>query len=81
MTLGGVAQLGEHLPCKQGVSGSIPLISTKSLLLQVFDNCIEKRSKSKGKAVLNMYSYYKSQARKARIRFKAITGQDNKGVW
>ena len=24
---GGVAQLGEHLPCKQGVSGSIPLIS------------------------------------------------------
>ena len=27
---GGVAQLGEHLPCKQGVRGSIPLISTKS---------------------------------------------------
>ena len=27
---GGVAQLGEHLPCKQGVSGSIPLISTKT---------------------------------------------------
>ena len=25
---GDVAQLGEHLPCKQGVSGSIPLIST-----------------------------------------------------
>ena len=25
---GGVAQLGEHLPCKQGVSGSNPLIST-----------------------------------------------------
>ena len=25
---GGVAQLGEHLPCKQGVSGSIPLVST-----------------------------------------------------
>ena len=24
---GGVAQLGEHLPCKQGVRGSIPLIS------------------------------------------------------
>ena len=29
-TPGGVAQLGEHLPCKQGVRGSIPLISTKS---------------------------------------------------
>ena len=26
---GGVAQLGEHLLCKQGVRGSIPLISTK----------------------------------------------------
>ena len=25
---GGVAQLGEHLPCKQGVIGSIPFIST-----------------------------------------------------
>ena len=28
---GGVAQLGEHLPCKQGVKGSIPFISTNSL--------------------------------------------------
>ena len=27
---GGVAQLGEHLPCKQGVMGSIPIISTKT---------------------------------------------------
>ena len=25
---GGVAQLGEHLPCKQGVMGSKPIIST-----------------------------------------------------
>ena len=25
---GGVAQLGEHLLCKQGVIGSIPIIST-----------------------------------------------------
>ena len=24
---GGVAQLGEHLPCKQGVKGSNPFIS------------------------------------------------------
>ena len=30
---GGVAQLGEHLPCKQGVSGSIPLISTNRQVL------------------------------------------------
>ena len=28
---GAVAQLGEHLLCKQGVSGSIPLSSTNSL--------------------------------------------------
>ena len=27
---GGVAQLGEHLPCKQGVMGSIPIISTST---------------------------------------------------
>src|SRR6185503_19841036 len=29
--VGAVAQLGEHLLCKQGVTGSIPLSSTKSL--------------------------------------------------
>ena len=29
---GGIAQLGEHLLCKQGVSGSIPLISTKTVI-------------------------------------------------
>ncbi len=28
---GGLAQLGERLPCKQEVSGSNPLISTKYL--------------------------------------------------
>ena len=28
-TYGGVAQLGEHLPCKQGVMGSNPIISTR----------------------------------------------------
>ena len=28
---GGVAQLGEHLPCKQGVRSSTLLISTTSL--------------------------------------------------
>ena len=29
---GGVAQLGEHLPCKQGVMGSNPIISTKEMI-------------------------------------------------
>ena len=28
---GGIAQLGEHLLCKQGVIGSIPIISTNSI--------------------------------------------------
>ena len=27
--VGGVAQLGEHLLCKQGVTGSIPVVSTR----------------------------------------------------
>ena len=30
VTNGGVAQLGEHLPCKQGVMGSNPIISTRN---------------------------------------------------
>ena len=32
---GGVAQLGEHLPCKQGVRSSILLISTNSILKEI----------------------------------------------
>ena len=31
---GGLAQLGERLPCKQEVSGSIPLISTRAAKLK-----------------------------------------------
>ena len=30
---GGIAQLGEHLPCKQGVKGSNPFISTQQAKL------------------------------------------------
>ena len=40
---GGVAQLGEHLPCKQGVKGSNPFISTNvqrnGLIAQVVRAC------------------------------------------
>ncbi len=32
---GGLAQLGEHLLCKQGVVGSIPSSSTKILVVVV----------------------------------------------
>ena len=36
-TNGGVAQLGEHLPCKQGVMGSNPIISTSGKHPQATD--------------------------------------------
>ena len=29
---GGLAQLGERLPCKQEVTGSIPVLSTKEVM-------------------------------------------------
>jgi hypothetical protein len=32
---GGVAQLGEHLPCTQGVRSSTLLISTKRILFKI----------------------------------------------
>ena len=34
---GGVAQLGEHLPCKQGVRGSNPLISNRIMKMMLND--------------------------------------------
>ncbi len=40
---GAVAQLGEHLLCKQGVSGSIPLSSTKSIGVEADGVCLLKK--------------------------------------
>lgn len=40
---GAVAQLGEHLLCKQGVSGSIPLSSTKSIGVETDGKCLLKK--------------------------------------
>ena len=45
LNYGGVAQLGEHLPCKQGVMGSNPIISTSKQSLQKM--FIENRIKKK----------------------------------
>ena len=45
---GGVAQLGEHLLCKQGVIGSIPFISTKDRIGFKATKVSEKQMKSKG---------------------------------
>ena len=36
---GGIAQLVEHLLCKQGVIGSIPFASTKKTTLQIKVSC------------------------------------------
>ena len=36
--VGGLAQLGEHLPYKQGVSGSIPLTSIVESLAQLVEH-------------------------------------------
>ena len=46
---GGVAQLGEHLPCKQGVKGSIPFISTNRRCRYP----LIKQSKAKSRASRN----------------------------
>ena len=43
---GGVAQLGEHLPCKQGVMGSNPIIST-STEQKVQNRVLVKRTEKK----------------------------------
>ena len=43
---GGVAQLGEHLPCKQGVKSSNLSISTwvrTSRIRMYLENCIQKK--------------------------------------
>ena len=47
---GGVAQLGEHLPCKQGVMGSNPIISTRLLSL--------KRKVTKETSYINVFVPY-----------------------
>ena len=46
---GGVAQLGEHLPCKQGVKGSNPSISIRCGVKlwpasdMYLENCIQRK--------------------------------------
>ena len=47
---GGVAQLGEHLPCKQGVMGSNPIISTRTPETESGKHKCERRSTQTTKA-------------------------------
>jgi hypothetical protein len=39
---GGLAQLGEHIPCTDGVRGSNPLASTKNFLKYIAE-CLDYR--------------------------------------
>jgi hypothetical protein len=54
---GDVAQLGEHLPCTQGVAGSTPVISTTMLIrdalgMPIYTDRFEGSTKLKGKLYL-----------------------------
>ena len=51
---GGVAQLGEHLLCKQGVTGSIPVVSRNSRRLSVF-RCQRARSENRRLIICSKY--------------------------
>ena len=62
---GGVAQLGEHLPCKQGVMGSIPIISTKiTMRMQRIRNVIfvEADGSRRNHAGRNAKHFFRSRA-------------------
>ena len=48
--------MGEHLPCKQGVSGSSPLTSTRNKLAlreKFFDNCTTEARSDKSRVSRN----------------------------
>ena len=54
---GGVAQLGEHLPCKQGVDSSILFVSTSGKLPLPHRAAVG----TKGKTVVAHGSWYKAE--------------------
>ena len=56
---GGIAQLGEHLPCKQGVKGSNPFISTvirKRMTNKEASDDAQKEAPD-GAQVINVYTF------------------------
>jgi hypothetical protein len=53
MCVGAVAQLGEHLLCKQGVNGSIPFSSTISLKV-IEANLLEVESPRRRTLILEL---------------------------
>ncbi len=46
---GGVAQMGEHLPCKQGVEGSSPFISTSRAVRGARSGELKRKSSRNGR--------------------------------
>ena len=68
---GGVAQLGEHLPCKQGVRSSILLISTFDIVfLPHMHACVALSTNVHG-GFLSAYLEQKSECQK---NFSILTG-------
>ena len=59
---GGLAQLGEHLPCKQGVESSNLLVSTKAIseAYESRGNCF-KLEKAKNRTLKTEYRRSKSK--------------------
>ena len=55
---GELAQLGEHLPCTQGVKGSSPLFSTRTTVLEMYlENritCIKQTQKKNEIEILKL---------------------------
>ena len=53
---GGVAQLGEHLPCKQGVKSSNLSISIRNLMIKFRDTYLENRILNRNDWLFNWIS-------------------------
>ena len=51
---GGVAQLGEHLPCKQGVKSSNLSISIRNLMLKFRDTYLENRILNRNELIIQL---------------------------
>ena len=70
---GGIAQMGEHLLCKQGVSGSIPFISTIEIRFQysAVAECLNLVSKGQNRTLKTEQSNqkYEEQATEGNINF------------
>jgi hypothetical protein len=71
--VGGVAQLGEHLLCKQGVTGSIPVVSTRLVKRQW---PLRRRFGLAGGAAAWLLGLYRGMSR---IRFDHGPGQSVPG--